>query len=214
MCSGPIVVPSTVPAPTFSRPTFAGELLDELVGDRLVDVEALDGEAGLAAVEEAADARRADGGVDVGVVEDDHRIGAAELERHALHASRGELGDVLSDRRRPGERDLRDSRVGDEGLAEHRPLAGDDLEDVLREPASCMISAIRSVVSGVVSAGFATTALPQTSAGPSLLPSSVVGKFQGTIATTTPSGRLRTSPCVRSSRLGTYPPRRLFARPA
>ena len=81
-------------------------------------------------------------------------------------------------------------------------------------PCSRMISAIRRVVSGVVSAGFATTTLPQTSAGPSLLPSSVVGKFQGTIATTTPSGRLRTSPWVRTSRLGTYPPRRFLARPA
>ena len=36
-------------------------------------------------------------------------------------------------------------------------------------PASRMISAIRSVVSGVVSAGFATTVLPQTSAGPELV---------------------------------------------
>ncbi len=81
-------------------------------------------------------------------------------------------------------------------------------------PASRISSAIRSVVSGVDSAGFATSVLPQTSAGPSLLPSSVVGKFHGTIATTTPSGRLTTSPCVRTSRLGTYAPRRLFASPA
>ena len=48
------------------------------------------------------------------------------------------------------------------------------------------ISASRSVVSGVVSAGLATTVLPDTSAGPSLLHSSVVGKFHGTIAPTTP----------------------------
>ena len=106
------------------------ELLDELVRDRLVEVEALDREAGLPAVEEAADARCTDRGVDVGVVEDDHGVGAAELERHALHASRRELGDVLSDRSRPGERHLRDSPFGDEGLTEHRPLAGDHLEDV------------------------------------------------------------------------------------
>ena len=103
---------------------------------------------------------------------------------------------MLPDRRRAGERDLGDARVGDERLSEHGALAGEHLEDALRQPASRMISAIRSVVSGVVSAGFATSVLPQTSAGPSLFPSSVVGKFHGTIATTTPSGRLTTSPCV------------------
>ena len=45
-----------------------------------------------------------------------------------------------------------------------------------------------------MSAGLATTVLPATSAGPSLLHSSVVGKFHGTIAATTPSGRRRTRP--------------------
>ena len=59
---------------------------------------------------------------------------------------------------------------------------------------SLRISCRRSVVNGVVSAGFATTVLPHSSAGPSLLQSSVVGKFHGTIAATTPSGRRSTRP--------------------
>ena len=46
-------------------------------------------------------------------------------------------------------------------------------------PASWKISARRSVVNGVVSAGLATTVLPARNAGPSLLHSSVVGKFHG-----------------------------------
>ena len=46
-------------------------------------------------------------------------------------------------------------------------------------PPSCSSSAKRSVVSGVVPAGLATTVLPATSAGASLLDSSVVGKFHG-----------------------------------
>ena len=96
-----------------------------------MEVEALDRQTGLPAVEEAADARRADGGVDVGVVENDHRVGAAELEGHALDAARRELGDVLADGSRAGERDLRHARIGDERLAEHGALAGDDLEDAL-----------------------------------------------------------------------------------
>ena len=68
------------------------------------------------------------------------------------------------------------------------------LKTPLGRPASCSSSAIRSVVSGVVSAGLATIVLPATSAGASLFASSVVGKFHGTIAPTTPSGRLVTSP--------------------
>ena len=67
-------------------------------------------------------------------------------------------------------------------------------------PASARISASRSVVNGVESAGLATTVLPHSSAGPSLLHSSVVGKFHGTIAATTPSGRRSTRPSTPGSR--------------
>ena len=66
-------------------------------------------------------------------------------------------------------------------------------------PASVRISASASVVNGVVSAGLATTVLPVSSAGPSLLESSVVGKFHGTIAPTTPSGRRSTVPSTPGS---------------
>ena len=59
-------------------------------------------------------------------------------------------------------------------------------------PPSASSSAKRSVVSGVVAAGLATTVLPATNAGASLLQSSVVGKFHGTIAPTTPRGRRST----------------------
>ena len=61
-------------------------------------------------------------------------------------------------------------------------------------PPAWSSSARRRVVSGVVSAGLATTVLPATRAGPSLLASRVVGKFQGTIAPTTPRGRRSTIP--------------------
>jgi hypothetical protein len=81
-------------------------------------------------------------------------------------------------------------------------------------PASVRISARRSVVNGVVSAGLATTALPHTSAGPSLFESSVVGKFHGTIAATTPSGRRSTRPSTPGSSPCTYAARTSFARPA
>ena len=69
------------------------------------------------------------------------------------------------------------------------PLPGSTVKTPSGSPASVKISSSRSVVSGVLSAGLATTVFPHSSAGPSLLHSSVVGKFHGTIAATTPSGR-------------------------
>ena len=48
-----------------------------------------------------------------------------------------------------------------------------------------------SAVSGVVSAGFSTTVLPQASAGATFQASISSGKFQGMIWPATPSGRGR-----------------------
>ena len=72
------------------------------------------------------------------------------------------------------------------------PLPVTTLKTPAGSPPSCSSSAKRSVVSGVVPAGLATTVLPATTAGASLFESSVVGKFHGTIAPTTPSGRRST----------------------
>ena len=79
------------------------------------------------------------------------------------------------------------------------PVPGNTVSTPSGRPASARISPSRSVVSGVESAGFATTVLPHSSAGPSLLHSSVVGKFHGTIAATTPSGRRSTRPSTPAS---------------
>ena len=54
--------------------------------------------------------------------------------------------------------------------------------------ASAQISARRSAVSGVVSAGFKTIVLPAAIAGAIFQAAMSRGKFQGTIAPTTPSG--------------------------
>src|SRR5262249_58715438 len=70
----------------------------------------------------------------------------------------------------------------------------------------------RRSVSGVVPAGFTTTVLPASSAGPSLLPISETGKFQGTMAPQTPNGLRNTRPC-RPLSSTTAPVRRLFALP-
>ena len=55
-------------------------------------------------------------------------------------------------------------------------------------PASSASSQIRSVLSGVSDAGLTTTVLPQQSAGPIFHEAMRRGKFQGTIAATTPNG--------------------------
>ena len=94
------------------------------------------------------------------------------------------------------------------------PAPGTTLKTPSGSPASLKISARRSVVNGVVSAGLATTVLPARNAGPSLLHSSVVGKFQGTIAATTPSGRRSTRASTPVSTLWTEIPRTWRESPA
>ena len=65
----------------------------------------------------------------------------------------------------------------------------------LRTPAgssaSSQTDASRSADSGVVSAGFKTTVLPQASAGAILVTAVSSGAFEAAIAPTTPSGRAR-----------------------
>src|SRR5262249_61717649 len=55
-------------------------------------------------------------------------------------------------------------------------------------PTSCMTSASSAALEGVSSEGFATTVLPQASAGATFQVSSRNGRFQGAITATTPTG--------------------------
>ena len=127
-CVGNVIAPtSTLPgpagAPWRSALTFSVTLRDELVVDRRLDVDALDRDAGLAAVLH----RVVDGGVggalEVGVGEHDHRVLAAELERHRGERARGALHDLLAGRGRAGEHhhvDLVDQRLR---RSRRRPVA-------------------------------------------------------------------------------------------
>ena len=65
--------------------------------------------------------------LEVGVVEDQQRVVAAELERHALELLAGDLGDAAADRAGAGEVDHRRARVADDPLADLL-VAGDDVE--------------------------------------------------------------------------------------
>ena len=76
-------------------------------------------------------------------------------------------------------------------------------------PASIASSPSRIAVSGVISAGFSTTVLPAARAGANPQPAMGIGKFQGTMMPTTPSGswKVRSTPpatgiCLPKSRSG------------
>lgn len=110
------------------------ELLNELVVDALLHVDARAGTAALAVVEEDAKVDPGDGVVDVGVLEDDVGRLATELESDLLQVGGGGgLEDLAADDGGAGESDLVDVHVGRESgtgdLAETR----DDVNDTRGE---------------------------------------------------------------------------------
>ena len=136
-CFGNVTAPtSTLPgpagAPWRSALHLVGDLRDELVVDRRLDVDALDGDAGLPAVLHRVVGRGVGRALEVGVGEHDHRVLAAELQRDGRERARGALHDLLAGRGRAGEHhhvDLVDQRLA--GLAE----AGRDLVDAVGQAA-------------------------------------------------------------------------------
>jgi hypothetical protein len=89
---------------------------DDLLGDGLLDEQSASGATDLALVEEDPVDDALDGLVERGVVEDDVRRLAAELEGGLLAGARDRAGDHLADRGRAGEGDLVDAGVVDDGL--------------------------------------------------------------------------------------------------
>ena len=83
-----------------------------------------------------AERRRVHGVVEVGVVEDDQRVVAAELEHDALEVAAGSLGELASGLRGAREVDAPDRRVLDELVGDRPRLPGsvrDDVQDASRE---------------------------------------------------------------------------------
>lgn len=110
--------------------------LDEGIADGVVEglghVETLHGGTGLARVDKRTPEKVAGDGGWVCVVENDAGVVAAELEGEALEVRGGRLDDLLAGRRRTGEHDLVDVRVGGHGGA-HGTVACNDLEKVRRQ---------------------------------------------------------------------------------
>ncbi len=111
-----------------------GQFFDELVVNFAFDEESRAGTATLALIEEEGEESAFDGGVDVGVGEDDVGGLAAELEGDALQVgSGGGLHDDFADFGGAGEGDLVDIHVLGDGGAGGFAVAGDDVEDAFGE---------------------------------------------------------------------------------
>ena len=134
---GPCVVSGSNGSPTFCAFAFLTQLLDELIVDLFLDEQPAAGAAALALVEEQAEVGALDGGVEVGVGEDDVGALAAQLQADALEvALGGRLHDDLAGRVFAGEGDLVDVHVAAEGGAGGRAVAGHDVDDAVGKPAS------------------------------------------------------------------------------
>src|SRR5262249_17521382 len=106
-----------------------GDALDHLVEHVFLDVEPGPGAAALAVVEEDRHGSARDGGFYVGVVEDDVRRFAAELERDFLQVARGSLQDQLANFGRSGERDLVDVGMGGKRSAGGLTISGNNIDN-------------------------------------------------------------------------------------
>ncbi|CAM5743836.1 hypothetical protein SHIRM173S_02582 [Streptomyces hirsutus] len=150
-----------------------GEGGDELVVDRLVDEDTRGGRTVLAGVEEARDGDVLHGLGDVGVLEDDDRRLAAQLQVDALEVLGRGLGDLHAGPHRTGDGRHRRGLVLDHHAA-GVAVAADDVEDAVgrTEP---RISASRTVEAGVVSEGLRTTVLPAAIAGANFHTAIIIG---------------------------------------
>nr|WP_197697921.1 hypothetical protein [Micromonospora echinofusca] len=108
------------------------EAAQELVVQRVGDVDAFGGDAELAGAGEAGPDRALDRPVQVGVVEHEQRVLAAQLQRRRDQPARGLGGDLAADPGGTGEAD-EVGPLGDQ-RADVGPLAGDDLPERRGQP--------------------------------------------------------------------------------
>ena len=117
------------------RAHLVGERRHEAVVDRGAGEDARRGRAVLAGVPVAGRTDRLGGRVGVGVVEDDDRGLAAELEVQPLDRVGRDVRDALAGLGVAGDRDHRDRRMADERVADRLAAADDDVEDA--RPGGC-----------------------------------------------------------------------------
>ncbi len=118
-------------APTDPEPGhLGGEPRGELLDHRLGHEKPVGRGAGLAAVAHLGQGRALDGGLQVGVLEDEERGIAAELHRHAQHLIRRPGHEPAADLGRAGEGQLAQAGILDQRSGHRaRGRAGDDVQD-------------------------------------------------------------------------------------
>lgn len=140
------------------------QAFDEALVDPVLDVQAAGCGAVLASVVEAEGADAVDGGIDVCVIEHQHRRFAAQFHVHAFHAVGGGTDDVRAGGDRAGQRHHAHLGMGYQRVADRLAAA----EENVQHPGgskSWASSPRRRAVSGVSSDGFITTVLPAARAG-------------------------------------------------
>ena len=110
-----------------------GDAVDDLVENFLFDEEARAGAAALALIEEDGHGGAGDGGFEIGVVHDDVGRLAAEFERDFLQVAGRGVDDELADFGGAGEGDFIDVHVCGERGAGSFAVAGNDVDDAIRE---------------------------------------------------------------------------------
>ena len=111
-----------------------GEALDERVVERAGHVDPLDPGADLPAVRKRPPQRALDCAVEIGVLEDEHRILAPELQRDRAQPLGRADCDPRAGGRRAGEHDGVDPVVADEGLADRGTWTLNDADEARRRP--------------------------------------------------------------------------------
>ena len=125
-----MIVSRSFGSPAFSVPAFSASRVVNSSAMPALDEDPPRRHADLALVQEGAERRRVHRVVEVGVVEDDQRVVAAELEHDALQLPSGRLGEPPSRLRRAREVEAPHRRVLDELVADRRSVAGRVRDDV------------------------------------------------------------------------------------
>ncbi len=121
-----------MPSPTRVRAGEPGQALDQRLIEPVGRVDAFDRHADLAGVEEGAAEQVGRDLVEIGVVQNNRRVVAAELQRHALERSAGARHHPLAGRDRAGERDAVDAGMLGHPAAQ-RIAAGHGVEHARRQ---------------------------------------------------------------------------------
>src|SRR5581483_10718174 len=110
-----------------------GHALDDLVEDCFFDIEAGSGAAALSVVEEDGAGGTGDGGVQVGITQDDVGRFATEFQRYFLEIAGSGVQDQFAHFRGSGEGNLIDIGMGGEGGTRGFAITRDDVDDPVGE---------------------------------------------------------------------------------